>query len=129
MSVNASRLEDVDSLLTRISLIFVHGLGSNPDTTWLSRNQSHPCAAPDIVDRVSCTLLHGTEHVNWVTDLFYHDLSPSLQINSRAFFYNYDSYWMRDGIEERRIRLGVELFESIVLMHSKVRLRFKIRSR
>lgn len=58
--------------------------------------------------------------MNWVTDLFYDELPLYLQSSTRAFFYNYDSYYYRDGIEERLARLGHDLFEHVAAINTKV---------
>ncbi|KAL1594246.1 Serine active site containing protein 1 [Nothophoma quercina] len=71
------------------SVIFVHGLGSNPDTTWN---------------------LKGS---NWVRDFLPDDIPAASREDVRIFFYNYDSYWKRDAIETRLWRLGEGLVNSI----------------
>lgn len=76
-------------------MIFVHGLGSNPDSTWLMQDHNLP----------------GNTSVNWITDLFHEDLKdhPDLQLSTRVFFYNYESYWRRDSVKGERLkRLGDE---------------------
>jgi hypothetical protein len=102
------------SALTSIcSIILVHGLGSNPDTTWqklaknVSRNHTDPAS-------------QGKQFVNWVSDFLCEDFPPEVRRHARVFFYNYDSYWKNDAIEERRSRLGHELFEEVTSMAVKV---------
>ncbi|KAH7111469.1 P-loop containing nucleoside triphosphate hydrolase protein [Dactylonectria estremocensis] len=97
---------------TGVDIILVHGLGSNPDTTWqkLAKNDPHNHADP---------LSRGKKYVNWVTDFLCEDLPPDIRRHTRVFFYNYDSYWKRDAIDERRSRLGQELFEEVTSMEVK----------
>ncbi|RYP01145.1 hypothetical protein DL765_010878 [Monosporascus sp. GIB2] len=91
---------------TGVDIILVHGLGSNPDTTWqkLAKGGSHNHA--DLPPP-------GKKYVNWVTDFLCEDLDPDVRRHVRVFFYNYDSYWMRDAVKERRSRLGQDLFEDV----------------
>jgi hypothetical protein len=94
-------------MLTSIcSIILVQGLGSNPDTTWqkLAKSDSESHTDPSFLEK---------KYVNWVTDFLCEDIPPDLRQHTRVFFYNYDSYWKRDAIEERRSRLGLELFEEV----------------
>lgn len=68
------------------SIIFVHGLGSNPDTTWRARrstNTSHP---------IEETRPNSEKYVNWVSDFLPSDIPPEVRKDARIFFYNYDSY-------------------------------------
>jgi hypothetical protein len=104
----------VTSALTSIcSIIFVHGLGSNPDTTWQKLAKDNP-------DNRANTPSPEKKYVNWVTDFLCDDLPPDIRLHVRIFFYNYDSYWKRDAIEERRARLGHELFEEVTTLEVKV---------
>ncbi|RKL06515.1 hypothetical protein BFJ70_g16994 [Fusarium oxysporum] len=97
---------------TGVDIILVHGLGSNPDTTWqklaknVSRNHTDPA-------------FQGKQFVNWVSDFLCEDFPPEVRRHARVFFYNYDSYWKNDAIEERRSRLGHELFEEVTSMAVK----------
>ncbi|KAK2666372.1 P-loop containing nucleoside triphosphate hydrolase [Fusarium oxysporum f. sp. vasinfectum] len=97
---------------TGVDIILVHGLGSNPDTTWqklaknVSRNHTDPAS-------------QGKQFVNWVSDFLCEDFPPEVRRHARVFFYNYDSYWKNDAIEERRSRLGHELFEEVTSMAVK----------
>ncbi|EPE35145.1 alpha/beta-Hydrolase [Glarea lozoyensis ATCC 20868] len=76
-----------------IDIIFIHGLGSNPDTTWQAT------ASPE-----------SKEHVTWVRDFLPIDLvSDGGHQDIRLFFYNYDSYWKRDALPERLTTLGSAL--------------------
>ncbi|KAL9026743.1 MAG: hypothetical protein Q9196_004638 [Gyalolechia fulgens] len=78
-----------------IDIIFVHGLGSNPDTTW--RPKDGQC---------------------WVSEFLPQDISASLHKDIRFFFYNYDSYWKRDAVQARLWSLGKSLLDHIT---SKIR--------
>lgn len=76
-------------------MIFVHGLGSNPDTTWTARE--NPSAEP----------------VNWVTDLLPQELDIELRRTTRVFFFNYDSNWRRDALRFRLKHISDGLLSSL----------------
>lgn len=67
----------------------MHGLGSNPDTTW------------------------GTKGSNWVSDFLPHEIPPKFHKEIRIFFYNYDSYWKRDAVQTRLCTLGRSLVDEL----------------
>jgi hypothetical protein len=73
-----------------LSIIFVHGLGSNPDTTWGPRDGR-------------C----------WVSDFLPEDIPAAFHRETRIFFYNYDSYWKRDAVQARLWSLGKSLLDRI----------------
>ncbi|KAL9628429.1 MAG: hypothetical protein Q9164_007280 [Protoblastenia rupestris] len=73
-----------------IDIIFVHGLGSNPDTTWGPRDGQR-----------------------WVSDFLPQDIPTSFHKDIRIFFYNYDSYWKRDAVQARLWSLGKSLLDQI----------------
>lgn len=82
------------------SIIFVHGLGSNPDTTW----RAERCATtPD----TPC--LESERYVNWVSDFLPDDLCSDTNQDIRLFYYNHDSYWKRDALPERLNTFGHKL--------------------
>ncbi|KZL80862.1 alpha beta-hydrolase [Colletotrichum incanum] len=88
-----------------VDIVFIHGLGSNPDTTWRAKVYPHEETVP------------GNERfVNWVSDFLPHDLQTT-QRNIRIFFYNYDTYWQIDAVESRLQNLGNEFLEEL---HSTV---------
>ncbi|KAF0317135.1 kinesin [Colletotrichum asianum] len=87
------------------SIIFVHGLGSNPDTTWLAKASLSEESTPG-----------RQQFMNWVSDFLPEDLQAS-QRDIRMFFYNYDSYWKKDAVRSRLMTLGNELLEDI---HGKI---------
>lgn len=83
------------------SIIFVHGLGSNPDTTWtvqVSQSES---------------LLDTKKRVCWISDFLPQDFSPTIRKSTRAFFYNHDSYWQRDAVQARLWSLGEGFLQRI----------------
>ncbi|OTB05501.1 hypothetical protein M426DRAFT_21816 [Hypoxylon sp. CI-4A] len=92
---------------TGVDIIFVHGLGSNPDTMWqrlVKNTLNHPTSThPE--DKV---------YINWINDFLCEDLPEGLRGDIRIFLYNYDSYWQRDAVEERSSRLGQDLFEEVI---------------
>ncbi|KAH8891610.1 hypothetical protein GQ53DRAFT_823630 [Thozetella sp. PMI_491] len=85
-----------------VDIVFLHGLGSNPDTTWRAR------AMPEALEETSAS----ERYVIWVSDFLPADLSDHLR-DIRLFFYNYDSYWKRDSLNTRRSILGKELLDHI----------------
>ncbi|KAM0362811.1 hypothetical protein ACHAPK_011498 [Fusarium culmorum] len=90
-----------------IDIIFVHGLGSNPDTTWRAKR---PLATTDIPKKAPA---ESEEFVDWVSEFLPDDLPAVIQKNVRIFYYNYDSYWKRDALYTRLANLGDELLEHI----------------
>lgn len=87
--------------LTYCSIVFVHGLGSNPDTTWQARRLAD---TPDA---------NSDRYVNWVSEFLPDDLPPITRKDTRLYFYNYDSYWKRDAVQTRLWDLGEKLLEHI----------------
>ncbi|CAG8899455.1 unnamed protein product [Penicillium egyptiacum] len=72
--VENSNIADINSI------IFVHGLGSNPDTTWRARkftNTSHPTEE---------TRPNSDQYVNWVSDFLPSDLPLEVREDARIFF-------------------------------------------
>lgn len=73
------------------SVIFVHGLGSNPDTTWNAGN--------------SC----------WITDFLPSDLTrEGLKSSVRLFKFNYDSFWMREANPTGLVEIGGKLLRELL---------------
>ncbi|KAJ5503479.1 hypothetical protein N7463_006353 [Penicillium fimorum] len=90
-----------------VDIIFVHGLGSNPDTTWRAgkfTNSSHP---------TNENRPNSEQYVNWVSDFLPSDLPHEVRQDARIFFYNYDSYWKRDAVYTRLQSVGTHLLEHI----------------
>ena len=83
------------------SIIFVHGLGSNPDTTWQARKRSIELGS----DR--------ERGVCWVTDYLPEDLSAIVGQGVRLFFYNHDSFWKQDAVQTRLSDLSNALLNRI----------------
>nr|OQO27562.1 hypothetical protein B0A51_04475 [Rachicladosporium sp. CCFEE 5018] len=74
----------------RKDIVFVHGLGANPDTTWIAKS---PLGLV----------------VNWVTDILPSDLPPALRGGTNIHFYNYDTYWKRNALKIRLVDVAVDL--------------------
>ncbi|RDW56494.1 hypothetical protein BP5796_13135 [Coleophoma crateriformis] len=90
-----------------IDIIFVHGLGSNPDTTWRARKV-------DLLhDKAGCPRSTNDEYVNWISEFLPHDLPPTVCKDTRILFYNYDSYWKRDALKTGLVELGGQLLEEV----------------
>ncbi|OJJ84728.1 uncharacterized protein ASPGLDRAFT_170633 [Aspergillus glaucus CBS 516.65] len=85
-----------------VDVIFVHGLGSNPDTTWRAEK-----AQEESHSRLN------KEYVCWITDFLPEDIPSPQREDVRLFFYNYDSFWQRDAVQTRLYRLGAEMLERI----------------
>lgn len=75
--------------LTVASFVFVHGLGSNPDTTWTAKSTN------------------GT--IRWIEDYLWEDLSLSVKQSIRIFYYNHDTYWKRDSASARLSSVAEDL--------------------
>ncbi|KAK3324839.1 P-loop containing nucleoside triphosphate hydrolase protein [Apodospora peruviana] len=88
-------------------IIFVHGLGSNPDTTWRATK------LVATVDTREEAATDNAQFVNWVSDFLPIDILEATNTDVRIFFYNYDSYWKRDAVYTRLANLGNELLEHI----------------
>ncbi|KAB8219540.1 hypothetical protein BDV33DRAFT_231417 [Aspergillus novoparasiticus] len=88
------------SAMQVIFIVFVHGLGSNPDTTWTARKSTETTGA-------------STEYPTWVSDFLPDDLSSLDRQDVRIFFFNFDSYWKRDAVQTRLSNIGNDLLEHI----------------
>jgi hypothetical protein len=84
-----------------LTVIWVHGLGSNPDTTWLG---STPRDGQDPRDT-----LPPRFPVNWIEDLLFPDLVASSESAIEMFHYNYESYWLRDSVQQRLPRMAEDM--------------------
>ncbi|CAP80021.1 hypothetical protein PCH_Pc12g03940 [Penicillium rubens Wisconsin 54-1255] len=78
-----------------VDIIFVYGLGSNPNTTWRVRKSNNTSQSTEE------TQSNSEQDVNWVSDFLLSDLPPEVRKDARIFFYNYDSYWKRDAVYTR----------------------------
>ncbi|RYP91980.1 hypothetical protein DL770_001901 [Monosporascus sp. CRB-9-2] len=76
-------------------IIFVHGLGSNPDTTWGARKLQQTAMGP------AQTIPDGVTRRCWVEDFLPEDIPESQRQHVRVFFYNYDTSWKRDAVQTR----------------------------
>jgi hypothetical protein len=85
----------------------VHGLGSNPDTTWRARRLD------PLQDEAARPRSTDDQYVNWVSEFLPSDLPPAVRKDTRIFFYNYDSYWKRDALRTRLRDLGNGLLEQV----------------
>jgi hypothetical protein len=71
------------------SVVLLHGLGSHPDTAWSAKvDLDHVSGNPTETNRLVC----------WVTDFLPQDIPIDMRPNIRLFFYNYDTYYMRDAV-------------------------------
>ncbi|KAH6705334.1 hypothetical protein BKA61DRAFT_147868 [Leptodontidium sp. MPI-SDFR-AT-0119] len=80
-----------------LDIVFVHGLGSNPDTTW--QGTTAPTPRNDSHDRRSNAV--KSSPVDWIIHLLPQDLQPQNLKSSQLFYFNYDSYWFRDALESQ----------------------------
>ncbi|CAG8018098.1 unnamed protein product [Penicillium salamii] len=92
---------NVNARAQGVDIIFVHGLGSNPDTCWQAKSTTKTSGSTE------------DEHVNWVSDFLPHDLPREIREDVRIFFYNYESYWMRDAVHTRLSTIANGLLEHI----------------
>ena len=96
-----------DLLRLVISIIFVHGLGSNPDTTWRAKYSTNISEAP------AKSQPRNKRYACWITDFLPYDIPSSFPGDIRLFFYNYDSYWANDAVDTRLMKLGNEFLGHI----------------
>jgi hypothetical protein len=104
-----SMIENVPQELTEsatYSIVFVHGLGSNPDTTWRAGPPRADPANPKAPDS-------GDEDVCWVTNFLPHDLPSPVRRKTRIFFYNHDSYWKREAVQTRLWNLAGNMLHHV----------------
>lgn len=85
----------------------MHGLGSNPDTTWRARR------VESLQDEFTRPQPTDDQYVNWVSEFLPSDLHPTVRKDTRIFFYNYDSYWKRDALHTGLSELGGNLLEQV----------------
>jgi hypothetical protein len=88
------------------SVIFVHGLGANPDTTWTATLPPTEPASTDEHDKTQ-------RRVCWVTDLWIDDIPAEVRRKTRVFFYNHDSGWRRDGVQARLSTLAGRMLHEL----------------
>ncbi|KAL4938709.1 hypothetical protein BDV06DRAFT_200264 [Aspergillus oleicola] len=85
-----------------VDVVFVHGLGSNPDTTWAAKTNHRQSPTEP-----------GNEFTCWVTDFLPEDIPSPERENVRLYFYNYDSYWQRDAVQVRLPELGEDMLDRL----------------
>lgn len=73
----------------------MHGLGSNPDTTWQARRATDS----------------GEEDVTWVSDFLPDDLHHLEAGDIRLYFFNFESFWKRDAVQVRLATIGNDFLE------------------
>lgn len=81
--------------LMMISIVFVHGLGAFPDTTWQHRPEQ---SAQDTA---------SGQPVSWVRDLLAQDIREA-----RLMFFNYDSTTYNDAPQKDLQDIGMELLQA-----------------
>jgi hypothetical protein len=88
------------------SVIFVHGLGSNPDTTWRKRVHDASPRHPGGGDK-------SNGDTCWVTDFLVDEIPLASRCKTRIFFYNYDSFWERDAVQTRLWKLAGNMLHHV----------------
>jgi hypothetical protein len=83
------------------SIVLVHGLRSNPDTTWLAEAPVDSITSSASSHSKDASTSGAKVYVNWVTEFLVNDLDHTKQPTTRIFFFNYDSYWKRDALQTR----------------------------
>ncbi len=81
--------------LTTNSIVFVHGLGAFPDTTWQKRSEQ---------------TVHATDseqQISWIRDFLAQDLRQA-----RLMFFNYDSTTYNDAPQKNLQDIGAELLQA-----------------
>ena len=102
-------LETTDEQGNGIDIIFVHGLGSQPDSTWRAERRVEAPSLQDDNQRLQ------KNYVYWVNDYLIPDLASKGRCGIRLFYYNYDSAYYRDASEKRLEDLGDQLLSRISL--------------
>nr|OQO25789.1 hypothetical protein B0A51_06961 [Rachicladosporium sp. CCFEE 5018] len=100
--INHVAVEGLGESAEGIDIIFVHGLGSNPDTTWTARTLT-------------------SHRVNWVTELLPNDLKPApndlkpdLRPHTRLYFFNYDTDWRRAALKIELKDVAADLLSELI---------------
>ena len=102
-----SDLEPTDKQGNGLDIIFVHGLGSQPDSTWRAEKRVKVLAVQNGNQQ------QQKEHVYWVNDYLAPDLACRCRSGIKMFYYNYDLAYYRDASEKRLQDLGDELLSRI----------------
>lgn len=103
-----SDLEPTDGQDNGPDIIFVHGLGSQPDSTWRAERRVETPSVQDGDRR------HQKEYVYWINDYLAPDLVFKGHRGVRLFYYNYDSAYYRDASDKRLQDLGDQLLSRII---------------
>lgn len=107
----------VDTQEDGLDIIFVHGLGSQPDSTWRAQRPP-PEKVKGFWSRFWLPHTHQPvqtleiKYVFWVKDFLSSDLAKD-HVGTRMFFYNYDSAYYRDASEKRLKDLGTQMMSRI----------------
>ena len=80
------------------SIVFVHGLGAFPDTTWQKRPEQ---GAQDTVSE---------KPISWIRDLLARDLREA-----RLMFFNYDSTTYNNAPQKDLQDIGMELLQAFAV--------------
>ena len=82
------------------SIVFVHGLASNPDTTWCGTGPSGK--------------------VNWIKDFLAPDLADAAPEQAIELWqYNYNSFWWRQASHYSLTEYGTDLCEALETLVSQ----------
>lgn len=103
-----SDLEPTDEQGNGLDIIFVHGLGSQPDSTWRAEKR-----VEDLALQNDGNQRQQRKYVYWVNDYLAPDLASKYCRGIRLFYYNYDSAYYRDASEKRLQDLGEQLFSRV----------------
>jgi hypothetical protein len=98
-------------LLTLKSIIFIHGLGANPDSTWGGKRPQLNHRDDGNVNNHKET--NEMKPVNWVRDFFWKDLPQEWQDNTRLFFFNHDTWWEKDALYDGLDEVATKFLEGI----------------
>jgi hypothetical protein len=96
-----------------LSIVLVHGLGANYDTTWLAEEPENSITS-DTSGHTNDTFTSGAKvYVNWITKFLVADLDHTNSSTTRMYFLNYDSYWKRDALDTRLRSMADKLLSSL----------------
>lgn len=96
---NSSRRKRMLSNNPGVNIIWVHGLGSNPGTTWMGSPESGS----------GTSLENAGKNINWIDRFLLPDLNKSTRTDVQMIFYNYESYWHRDSLKQRLSRMAEDM--------------------
>jgi hypothetical protein len=102
-----------------LSIVLVHGLGSNPDTTWLAEAPESSITSDASGHPIDASTSGAKVYVNWITDFLVHDLDSAHQSTTRIFFFNYDSYWKRDALKTRLSSMADKMLSNLELVRDR----------